>query len=452
MDTASQPVESCRRCPHPGCGRRVAITDLAGEGLSKCSRCRQVVYCSKDCQKAAWRDGHKHECKVLQLAAAAEEALKKCEPASRAGREMSGKDDASDDETDENCPWSKKQVCRVPGWCSTKRQERVYDDLIAHYNSGEFRGISEMAEDALEVAGELEEPWPTVAAQMLRIVAIGYCQDFETQKAIEVLDKGAALAQQADHKPVLGRILSCAGDCHRMAGAYELAIEVLERSVELAVEVGDREDEDVALSNLALCYESLKEYGRAVELHERCIVICEEMRHSAGTARSYCNMGRCLSYDGQHKRAVACLKYAWEFFDREGDGETVARSSLQIGQVSWMQVRAEYHQAASDDAGSNDGAPQYADTLADAEVWLRKALDLAWKNYICNFIADAQIHLACLVCFKGDEDEAVELLTKHMEGFMQMGPRMCAGCMQLRGGDAPMLICAGCRVARFEYE
>ena len=73
MDTASQPVESCRRCPHPGCGRRVAITDLAGEGLSKCSRCRQVVYCSKDCQKAAWRDGHKHECKVLQLAAAAEE-------------------------------------------------------------------------------------------------------------------------------------------------------------------------------------------------------------------------------------------------------------------------------------------------------------------------------------------------------------------------------------------
>ena len=96
------------------------------------------------------------------------------------------------------------------------------------------------------------------------------------------------------------------------------------------------------------------------------------------------------SYDGQHKRAVACLKYAWEFFDREGDGETVARSSLQIGQVSWMQVRAEYHQAASDDAGSNDGAPQYADTLAEAEVWLRKALDLAWENYICNFIADAQ--------------------------------------------------------------
>ena len=93
--------------------------------------------------------------------------------------------------------------------------------------------------------------------------------------------------------------------------------------------------------------------------------------------------------------------------------------------------------------------PSVLTRLADAEVWLRKALDLGWKNYICNFIADAQIHLACLVCFKGDEDEAVELLTKRMEGFMQMGPRMCAGCMQLRGDDAPMLTCKRCRVARF---
>lgn len=45
-----------------------------------------------------------HECKALQPAAA-EEALKKYkEHTSRAGREMSGKDDESDDE---NCPRSK---------------------------------------------------------------------------------------------------------------------------------------------------------------------------------------------------------------------------------------------------------------------------------------------------------------------------------------------------------
>lgn len=97
----------------------------------------------------------------------------------------------------------------------------MYDDLVVHYNLEAFRAVTEMAEDEIEVAGELEKPWPVVAAQMLRIVGIGYCQNFENQKAIEVLDNGAVLAQQADHKLVLGRILSSDGDCNRMVGARD---------------------------------------------------------------------------------------------------------------------------------------------------------------------------------------------------------------------------------------
>jgi hypothetical protein len=38
---------------------------IQGVMLSKCSACEQVYYCSKECQRADWKD-HKGACKMLQ--------------------------------------------------------------------------------------------------------------------------------------------------------------------------------------------------------------------------------------------------------------------------------------------------------------------------------------------------------------------------------------------------
>jgi hypothetical protein len=48
-------------CMH--CGKPDKIEGLV---LSKCSACKQVYYCSKECQRAGWKD-HKKACKMLQL-------------------------------------------------------------------------------------------------------------------------------------------------------------------------------------------------------------------------------------------------------------------------------------------------------------------------------------------------------------------------------------------------
>ena len=65
---------------------------------------------------------------------------------------------------------------------------------------------------------------------------------------------------------------------------------------------------------------------------------------------------------------------------------------------------------------------------------------------------DAEMHLAYVVMMKGDEDEAVERLSQHLQGWLdKVGPRLCAGCFQVRGEDAPMLRCDGCHVARCVY-
>ena len=43
------------RCSNSGCGR------LLQKPL-QCARCRKALYCSRDCQVAAWKGGHKREC------------------------------------------------------------------------------------------------------------------------------------------------------------------------------------------------------------------------------------------------------------------------------------------------------------------------------------------------------------------------------------------------------
>jgi hypothetical protein len=39
--------------------------------LKKCSQCKTAEYCSKECQVADWRAGHKKECKALNHQVAA---------------------------------------------------------------------------------------------------------------------------------------------------------------------------------------------------------------------------------------------------------------------------------------------------------------------------------------------------------------------------------------------
>ena len=58
-------------CSHPGCGQLIGVSEAAGAGLMRCTRCRRRTYCSKECQKAGWKGGHKQECERLREGAEA---------------------------------------------------------------------------------------------------------------------------------------------------------------------------------------------------------------------------------------------------------------------------------------------------------------------------------------------------------------------------------------------
>ena len=51
-------------CTHTGCGQPLAAPGQlpAGSVLQLCAKCRLVAYCSKQCQTADWKRGHKKVC------------------------------------------------------------------------------------------------------------------------------------------------------------------------------------------------------------------------------------------------------------------------------------------------------------------------------------------------------------------------------------------------------
>ena len=60
----------------------------------------------------------------------------------------------------------------------------------------------------------------------------------------------------------------------------------------------------------------------------------------------------------------------------------------------------------------------------------------------------------CILCRAhltdvGQDDAALVHLKEHLSWRVQRGRDTCAGCLQTRGEDTPMLTCIGCRVARF---
>ena len=203
------------------------------------------------------------------------------------------------------------------------------------------------------------------------------------------------------------------------------------------------------MHNLGLSYTSLKQYDKAIQVFEQSLAISEQLGDKMGQADTCRELGRCLSRHEQHDRAVTCLKHAWAVYQELGDEMDQVRAAKALGEALWARARAEHHQAAPDAASSGGVSAAAADTLQDAETWLQTALDLAVKIGWIKFRVGAQMHLAYVAMLKGDEDEAVELLSQHLQGWLDdVGPRYCAGCGQVRGEDAPMLRCDGCHVAR----
>ena len=113
-------------------------------------------------------------------------------------------------------------------------------------------------------------------------------------------------------------------------------------------------------------------------------------------------LGRCLSGHGQHNRAVNCLRRAWAVSEESKDDRkddvkmqpVRAQIAMVLGQARWAQARAGHFEVPSDATSAGGISTSHADTLQDAERWLKTALEIA-KHAATNVEMDATVHLAC---------------------------------------------------------
>ena len=398
-------------CPTKGCGQYVGATEAAREGLKKCGRCGQVAYCSRTCQKAAWKDGHKQECEALQEER--EKALQE------------------------------------------ERRQRLYREFAALYTDSKFRDMVDMSEEVLAVAGEVQSAQPEVAGLLYSFLgtALTGCREFV--KGMGVLEQGKALAmalaEETGNRSLLSSVLQQIGVCHWRLGEHSKSHAACEEALAISKEQGDRVGEKVAAYSLGVGLMSAGQHDKALEIFEQQLALCEELGDRSGVAETQLRLGQCLLRQGQFDDSFVYLKQSWAFSKQEDDRCGMTKAAMYVGEALWLQARAERHQAAPD--ASSSGAVWVAgpDTLHDAEKWLRTAMDLAVEFHegCYNWRMDVQMHLACVAMMKGDENEAVELLLQYLQGWLDdLGTnKTCAGCLQVRGEEAPMMACAGCRFA-----
>ena len=256
-------------CPHAGCGQQIGATDLAGTGLKACGRCRRVAYCSKKCQVAAWKAGHKQECMVIQEggtetggAAAQHSALADL---LRTRRTLTGR--------------QKQVIGKMVELGLTRREDEIID----------------MAEEGLVVADELRSTRPELAADIYRMIGQSYSECCDYLKAIMLLERARAMAGEVGDRVLKGNACNSLGECHLLQGDHEKAITVLEEARAIAAELNYRENEGATCSNLGRCYGALKQYDKAIELFEQSLDIHEELDNKPGAAIARASLGHCLS-------------------------------------------------------------------------------------------------------------------------------------------------------------
>ena len=410
-----RPTNLTRLCSRPGC----AIGETEAR-LKSCARCKVAAYCSKECQVAAWKGGHKKVCKPLS-------------------------------------PEISEQLRGLAQ--QTERENRDFGKMRQLFRESQYEDLVKMAEGGLALAREVESLAPCRAALIYIMLGKSFSMCGEHVKGLGLMEQARALrAAEGDQGPWVDLdavLCNSLGLCHQKEGEHDKAIEELEKVRAIAVDKGLRLSEAENCTGLALSFRALKQYDKAIELLEHSLAVREELGDRPEQAAVRINLGLCLSWHGQHGRAVACLKQAWGISEELGDVVEQARAAKDLGGALWAKAREELQLAAPD--ATHGGGRGYstsaagADALHDAETWLRAALDLAVEHGHGSFRMDTLIYLACVVFVKGDEEEALDLLWGYLRDWVEWLPGYCAGCFRVRGQDTPMLMCEGCRVARCVY-
>ena len=191
--------------------------------LVQCQKCQLTNYCSRDCQKQAWKAGHSSACGQGTLV----EKVKGTYPARKG---------ITTELTDE--------------------QSKIMGKLQELYDAQDWRGLICLMATAMAAADQLRVTWPDLAAWVYRILGRSLLEQGPHQfaTAIRQLEQARLIAAEAGDKSGEGSACIMLGSCLCNLQQFSKAIGPSERALAIAQELGDRCGQGSACANLGNCY------------------------------------------------------------------------------------------------------------------------------------------------------------------------------------------------------
>ena len=459
-----------------------------------CAQCKTVCYCSKACQKGAWKAGHKRDCVPFNAASGPLRALfpralsasAKDSSARSAFKFLVRLHDAGD--------WRgvAAEELRFSEAAAALRVDAPTQSMYAYHILGSaYQSLQSYANAVkyfkhhLELATELGDRAQEGRASCNLGIAYHQCGEF--QKAIECQTLRLVIAQEQGNREAEGRAycnLGCThdwlgdhytairfhkldlaiqkqtetlegegsacgnlGNAYHALGEYDTAIEWHEQHMAIVTQAGDVAGECAARGNLGMVYVSKGHFPTALAHYRRQMALAKEAGDRDREARASANLGICHLHLNEYDKAVVCFEAERALATSLNLAQIQSDAEMNMGIALALQVRAARRSlaaAAGEAAGahSRSWAPEFLDErVCEAARWLKTAFDRGQLF--------ARLHMAQLAFEAGQEEVALVALKDHLSLLVRCGRSACAGCGQKRDGETRMLTCSGCRVARF---
>ena len=393
-------------------------TVISSSRLFKCADCKIVVYCSKECQRAAWRT-HKKPCRAAVSDSRAKTA-----------KNMGAMEVLVGHVKNVNARIERETACR--------------EELTKLYNANNFEGVLAMKADALAVVesmGARSELHERSHLEIARVYCIIGTANRCTGRFRESLDMYVEARTAVDRiagvlnpvkSPVYHTLALGLHSLHR----YEEALSINTQVVEMN-ENGLPGQRMNAYEGMAACLAKEGNYAEAAGWYK---AVSGMACNDAQTARALYQFATCQLVVGEHVVAYDIFK------DLALDTLKVslhAHAILSMAHCMWNKIR-------SAPGGDAEALHAFGVHVGEAAAVLEYAAAAAMPSITARFLVLSAVYQRLVGAQTGARLYVVQLLR-----LLSVGARNnCWGCGQTRNEDEMLKeyrlkSCEKCRVARF---
>ncbi len=300
---------------------------------------------------------------------------------------------------------------------STVRGEeraRLLNELSAEARSNAPAEAIEWARQALELAGQIDDP--TGTARALNNIGIGHYLQAEYDLALQYYDRALAVAEASGDDEGLASTLNNIGVVHYIRGHYEQTIEYYARTLELRRRIGDRIPLAQVSNNLGNVYYTAKRHDDALESYAEAVRIYADSGNESAHANSLCNMALVYMELGRLDEAQQRLELALDIGQRVDHKPTLALALNSLGDIASQQRR--FNDALRHHRGALDVRRQIGDRLGEADTLLsigQTYVSLAEYPRARDVLSDVLV-LASEIGVREIQRDAYEALAESLAG------------------------------------